>query len=82
MVSTFGIHIGSHAETPMALHQCVPLTDSRRFRFDPSQIESVDQMLLGARIAQSSLSPVAEESVDGAEQQATYSEKIDKTLER
>jgi hypothetical protein len=39
-------------------------------------------MLLGARIAQTSLSPVAEESIDGGEQQPVYSEKPDKTLER
>ena len=56
--------------------------EPRRFKFDPSQIESVDQMLLGARIAQNSLSPVAEESIDGGEQQPLYSEKLDKTLER
>lgn len=58
------------------------LTEPRRFKFDPSQIESVDQMLLGARIAQNSLSPVAEEGMDGGEQQPVYSEKVDKTLER
>jgi hypothetical protein len=66
----------------MALYQFAPLSESRRFKFDPSQIESVDQMLLGARIAQNSLSPVVEESMDGVEQQPVYSEKGDKTLER
>lgn len=61
---------------------CRYFLDPRRFKFDPSQIESVDQMLLGAKIAQTSLSPVAEESMDGAEQPSTFCEHADKTLER
>ena len=64
------------------IFQCCLFAEPRRFKFDPSQIESVDQMLLGARIAQNSLSPVAEESIDGGEQQPLYSEKQGKTLER
>ena len=60
----------------------LPLAEPRRFKFDPSHIESVDQMLLGAKIAQNSLAPVAEEDMDDAEQQPVYSEKVDKTLER
>lgn len=58
------------------------LSEPRRFRFEPALLESVDQMLLGAKIAQSSLSPVVEEGVDDMEQQAIYSENGDKTLER
>ena len=57
-------------------------SDQMRFKFDHSQIESVDQILLGAKIAQNSLSPVAEESIDGADEQAASSEKGQKTLER
>ena len=60
----------------------MPLAEPRRFKFDPSHIESVDQMLLGAKIAQNSLAPVAEEDMDDAEQQPVYSEKVDKILER
>ena len=61
------------------IHEFILASSSRHFRFDPAEVESVDQMLLGARIVQGSLSPVVEESVDGVDQR---SENANKTLER
>lgn len=58
-------------------------SDSKRYKFDLSQIESVDQMLQGAKMAaQGYLSPVAEENLDGTGREATQLEKDEKMYER
>ncbi|XP_046839871.1 protein unc-79 homolog isoform X2 [Xenia sp. Carnegie-2017] len=57
--------------------------DTKRYKFDLSQIESVDQMLQGAKMAaQGYLSPVAEENLDGTGREATQLEKDGKMYER